>query len=99
MPNSVIAAAMITSADASDTTKYGIVFPTTNDAAPSGAMRTCSMVPRSFSRTTESAVETTAVIIAMYAMRPGTRNNVLRSSGLYQTRGSTEMSGTAAAGR
>ena len=31
----------------------------------SGAMRTCSIVPRSFSRTTDSAVETTAVIIEM----------------------------------
>ena len=31
---------------------------------------------------------TTAVIIAKYAMSPGTRNSVLRSSGLYQIRGS-----------
>ena len=31
----------------------------------SGAIRTCSIVPRSFSRTIDSAVETTAVIIAM----------------------------------
>ena len=30
-----------------------------------GAMRTCSIVPRSFSRTTDSAVEITAVIIEM----------------------------------
>ena len=30
-----------------------------------GAMRTCSIVPRSFSRTTDSAVDTTAVIIEM----------------------------------
>src|SRR5688572_31002701 len=53
-----------------------------------GAIRICSIVPFSFSRTMESAVETTAVIIEMYAMRPGTRKSVLRSSGLYQMRGS-----------
>jgi hypothetical protein len=47
------------------------------------------MVPRSFSRTTDSAVDTTAVIIEMYAISPGTRNSVLRSCGLYQMRGST----------
>ena len=42
-----------------------MVLPTTNGSVPIGAMRTCSIVPRSFSRTIESAVETTAVIIAM----------------------------------
>ena len=56
---------MMPNADTSDTTKYGIVLPTTNEAASSGAIRTCSIVPRSFSRTIDSAVETTAVIIAM----------------------------------
>ena len=56
------------------------------------------MVPRSFSRTIESAVDTTAVIIVIYAIKPGTRNSVLRSSGLYQMRSSTERSGAAAAG-
>ena len=30
-----------------------------------GAIRTCSIVPRSFSRTIESAVEMMAVIVAM----------------------------------
>ena len=54
-----------------------------------GAIRTCSIVPRSFSRTIDSAVETTAVIIEINAISPGTRKTVLRSSGLYQTRGST----------
>ncbi len=46
-------------------TKYGRLLPTMNGSVPIGAMRTCSTVPRSFSRTTDSAVETTAVIIAM----------------------------------
>ena len=92
---------MIPSAETSETTKYGTVLPATKDAASSGAIRTCSIVPRSFSRTMERAVETTAVIIAMYAMSPGTRNSVLRSAGLYQTRGSADTSGAdgAVAGR
>ena len=50
--------------------------------------RSCSRVPRSFSRTTERAVETTAVSIMMKPISPGTRKLVERSSGLYQTRGS-----------
>ena len=37
----------------------------TNASGVTGAMRICSMVPRSFSRTTASAVEITAVIIEM----------------------------------
>jgi hypothetical protein len=45
--------------------KYGRLLPMTNDSVPIGAMRICSTVPRSFSRTTDNAVETTAVIIAM----------------------------------
>ena len=45
------------------------------------------MVPRSFSRTTESAVASTAVSISSTPIRPGTRNRVELSSGLYQTRG------------
>ena len=65
MPNSAIAAITMPSADTSEMAKYGIVFPTTNGPASIGAMRTCSIVPRSFSRTIDSAVETTAVIIVM----------------------------------
>ena len=58
-----------------------------------GAIRTCSQVPRSFSRTTDNAVEMVAVIIPMKAMRPGTRKRALLSSGLYQIRGSTLTNG------
>ena len=36
-----------------------------NEKVSIGAIRTCSIVPDSFSRTIESAVEVTAVIIAM----------------------------------
>src|SRR5688572_32981067 len=74
---------------ASEMTKYGNVLPTMYAPVPSGAIRTCSMVPRSFSRTTDSDVETTAEIMPMYAMRPGMRNTALLSCGLYQTRDST----------
>ena len=56
-----------------DSTRYGSVLPTTNASVEMGAIRTCSIVPRSFSRTIDSAVEITAVIIEMNAMRPGTR--------------------------
>ena len=51
------------------------------------------MVPRSFSRTTDSAVDTTAVSISRKPMRPGTRNCVDSSSGLNSTRGSTASGG------
>ena len=56
---------MMSAADPSEMMKYGIVLPATKEKALSGAMRTCSIVPRSFSRTTDSAVDTTAVIIEM----------------------------------
>ena len=46
------------------------------------------MVPRSFSRTTEMAVESTAVSMRMKPMRPGHQELRGASSGLYQTRGS-----------
>ena len=68
-----------------------------NGSGPIGAIRICSIVPRSFSRTTDSAVETTAVIIEMKAIRPGTRKSVLRSCGLYQMRGSRVSGGAPAA--
>ena len=64
-PNSTIAATMIAIAETSEMMKYGIVLPAMNLVAASGAMRICSIVPRSFSPTTDSAVEITAEIIAM----------------------------------
>ncbi len=86
----------MSAAEASEMKKYGMLLPTTNANVSIGAIRTCSIVPLSFSRTIESAVEMTAVIIKMYAISPGTRNSVLRSSGLYQMRGSTHTIGPAA---
>ena len=52
-------------ADINEITKYGIVLPSTKDKALIGAIRTCSIVPRSFSRTIDTAVDTTAVIMTM----------------------------------
>ena len=51
--------------DTREMAKYGTVLPRTNIEASIGAMRTCSIVPRSFSRTIDNAVEMAAEIIAM----------------------------------
>src|SRR5437870_199321 len=56
--NNSMATTMMPIADTIDTMKYGTVLPTTNENASSGAIRTCSIVPRSFSRTIERAVDT-----------------------------------------
>ena len=90
--NSTIDARITAMPVSCDSTRYGTVLPTTNASVEIGAMRICSMVPFSFSRTIDNAVETTAVIIEMYEISPGTRYSVLRSSGLYQTRDSTPTS-------
>ena len=63
-----------------------MVFPAMSSNGWSGETAICSIVPRSFSRTTEKAVEMTTMTMRMKAMRPGTRKLALRSSGLYQTR-------------
>ena len=88
MSNSSIAATMMPIADTSEMPRYGSVLPTTYDTVLMGAIRTCSHVPRSFSLTTERAVEIVPVIIPMNPISPGTRKSVLRSSGLNQMRGS-----------
>jgi hypothetical protein len=64
---------------AREMTKYGSVLPMMYAPVPSGAIRTCSIVPRSFSRTTDNDVDTTDEIMPMYAMRPGMRKSALRS--------------------
>ena len=51
-----------------------------------GETAICSMVPRSFSRTMEKAVEVVRMTMRMKAINPGRRNRALLSSGLYQTR-------------
>ena len=60
-----MATKMMSSAEANDRIKYGIVLPITYVAGLTGDILTCSIVPRSFTRTIESAVEITAVIIEM----------------------------------
>src|SRR5687768_14175093 len=76
-PNSSIDANTMNTDVASEMTKYGSVLPMMYVPVPSGAIRTCSIVPRSFSRTTDNDVDTTDEIIPMYAMRPGMRNSAL----------------------
>ena len=62
-----------------------------NSVEVTGLTRICSIVPRSFSRTTESAVATVPTSISRNPMMPGIRNRELSSVGLYQTRGSRRM--------
>jgi hypothetical protein len=64
-PNRTIAARMIRAAEVSEMKKYGMLLPTMNENVSIGAIRTCSIVPLSFSRTIDSAVEITAVIMRM----------------------------------
>ena len=61
--NNTIDAAMINPDDASEIRKYGSVLPMMKEKVSIGAIRTCSIVPDSFSRTTDRAVEVTAVIM------------------------------------
>ena len=58
-----------------------MVLPMMNDVVLIGAMRTCSMVPVSFSRTTDSAVDVTPTIMAMKATSPGMPQCVTPSAG------------------
>ena len=64
-------------------------------AGRAGETISCSMVPRSFSRTIESEVATTAASIISMPVRPGTRNLALLSSALNQMRGSGRITGMA----
>ena len=56
---------MISAAEASEMKKYGMRLADDERQVSIGAIRTCSIVPLSFSRTIDSAVEMTAVIIGM----------------------------------
>ena len=70
-----------------------MVLPSTNDSALSGAILTCSIVPRSFSRTIDSDVDSTDVIADDVGDETGNENSVLRSWGCTQTLGSTPIVG------
>ena len=63
--NNAIADTITSTADTWDNTRYGSVLPTINAGVEIGAIRICSIVPCSFSRTIDRAVDTTAVIIEM----------------------------------
>ncbi len=64
-----------------------------NSTMPTGVASSASIVPRSHSRATTSAVSSEPIIIWMSAIEPGTRKRRLSSSGLNQTRGATSMPG------
>ena len=65
-----------------------------SSAGFTGETMICSMVWRSFSRTIEREVATTAESIMSIATSPGTRNLALCTSGLNQMRGSSITAGT-----
>ncbi len=71
--------------------KFGTTLPTRNSGTLAGVASSASMVPRSHSRATTSAVSSDPIIIRISAMEPGTRKRRLSSSGLNQTRGSVVM--------
>ena len=73
-------------------TKFGTTLPIRNSGTLAGVASSASMVPRSHSRATTSAVSSEPIIIRMSAIEPGTRKRRLSSSGLNQTRGSASMS-------
>ncbi len=68
-------------------TKFGTTLPIRNSGTLAGVASSASMVPRSHSRATTSAVRSEPIIIRISAIEPGTRKRRLSSSGLNQTRG------------
>ena len=64
-----------------------------NSTMPTGVASSASIVPRSHSRETTSAVSSAPIIIWISAIDPGTRNRRLSSSGLNQTRDTISIPG------
>ena len=73
-------------AETSEMAMYGSVLPRMTSIGRSGDTMICSIVPRSFSRTTVMDVAITPVSMMMKPISPGTRNRELTRSGLYQIR-------------
>ena len=67
-------------------TKFGTSLPMMNSMMPTGVANSASMVPRSHSRDTTSAVSKEPIIISISEIEPGTRKRRLSSSGLNQNR-------------
>ena len=72
-------------------TKFGASLPMMNSTMLTGVASSASIVPRSHSRATTSAVSSAPIIIWISAIEPGTRKRRLSSSGLNQTRDCTSM--------
>src|SRR3989304_8001002 len=77
----------VNAATKKDTTVNGMVFPTINSKEPRGETFSCSREPSSFSLTMDKQVKITAVKIKIIESRPGIKNLVVLSSGLYQNTG------------
>ena len=91
MPTTAIAAV-----SARPDEKKGIVLPMMNSSGRIGVTMICSSVPTSRSRTTAKAVRLTTMIRVRVAMTPGTKNQRLLKSTLYQGRASSSRSAAGA---
>ena len=69
-------------------TKYGTSLPSRISTMPAGVDMTASIVPRSHSRATTSAVSNVPIMVMTIAMAPGIRKRLVSISGLNQKRGS-----------
>src|ERR1041385_3876445 len=64
---------------------YGRIFPTTSSQERIGVTISCSIVPRSRSRTIEEAVNNAVMKNRIMPITPGTLKYAAMRSGLYQT--------------
>jgi hypothetical protein len=74
-----------------DRIRYGSILPEINSKELIGETFICSMVPLSFSLTSDKETLIAAVIRSIIAMRPGIRKRVVCRSGLYQKRASNSI--------
>ena len=82
--NTKIASAAEPSVAAMPRAKYGSSLPTRISATEAGVDSTASIVPRSHSRATTSAVSMVPMMVMTMAMAPGTSARRLSSSALNQ---------------
>ena len=78
---------------ASPMIRAGTVLPITISIGSSGETRSCSNVPSSRSRATDSAVTTSPIRVVRMATRLGTVFQVVSRFGLNQTRAATTLGG------
>ena len=83
-PNTNTASAAAPSVDSMPSTKYGSSLPISISATEAGVDSTASIVPRSHSRATTSAVSMVPMMVMTMSMAPGISARRLSSSGLNQ---------------